>query len=168
MNFRRGLSLSPCVCVGRAPKVLRYEHSTSPVNLLTCYNLAGFPPYDGHLRLWLERSKNEHLSERQRLREFIVSLLTVTKERLVRIEHELSGELSCNCYRRNAHWSAADSSIPRNELDENLIKRQERLASAFRDHMRDGQKFNSTGQYRREFFEEVIDRVNDVSFRSCL
>ena len=65
--------------------------------------------------------------------------------------------------------SAVDASTPRNELDEeNLMKRQERLASAFRDHMRDGQSFDGTGQYRREFFEEVTDRVDDVSLRPCL
>jgi hypothetical protein len=65
--------------------------------------------------------------------------------------------------------SAIDASMSPNELDEeNLIKRQERLAIAFRDHLRDGQHFEVTGQYRREFFEEVIDRVDGVSFRSCL
>jgi len=49
-----------------------------------------------------------------------------------------------------------------------LIKRQERLATTFRDLMREGQDFNDTGQYRKEFFQEIINRVDDVSFRSCL
>jgi hypothetical protein len=58
--------------------------------------------------------------------------------------------------------------MSRNELDEgDLIRRQERLATAFRDHMTEGQKFKKTGRYRQEFFEEVIDRANDVSFHSC-
>jgi hypothetical protein len=58
--------------------------------------------------------------------------------------------------------------MSRNELDEGgLIRRQERLATAFRDCMTEGQRFEITGQYRREFFEEVIDRANDVSFHSC-
>ena len=57
-----------------------------------------------------------------------------------------------------------DTSMSRNELDEeNLIKRQEKLAIAFRDRLRDGQHFEVTGQYRQEFFEEVIDRAKDVS-----
>lgn len=66
--------------------------------------------------------------------------------------------------------SAIDAStVSRNELDEeNLIKRQERLAISFREHLTDGQHFGVTGQYRQEFFEEVIDRANDVSFRSRL
>ena len=62
--------------------------------------------------------------------------------------------------------SALDASMSQNELDEgDLIRRQERLATAFRDCMTEGQKFEITGRYRREFFEEVIDRANDVSFR---
>jgi hypothetical protein len=68
--------------------------------------------------------------------------------------------------------SAVDTStltMSRHELnEENLIKRQERLAIAFRDHLRDGQQSDVTGQYREEFFEEVIDRAKDVSFCSCL
>ena len=61
--------------------------------------------------------------------------------------------------------SALDASMSRNELDEgDLIRRQERLATAFRAHMTEGQKFKKTGRYRQEFFEEVIDRANDVSF----
>jgi hypothetical protein len=49
-------------------------------------------------------------------------------------------------------------------LDEDLIKRQDRLASAFRDRMRDGRHFRDTGQYRKKLFEEVVDRAEDVSF----
>ncbi len=61
--------------------------------------------------------------------------------------------------------SALDASMSRNELDEgDLIRRQERLATAFRDHMTEGQEFGKTGRYRQEFFEEVIDRIEDVSF----
>jgi hypothetical protein len=66
--------------------------------------------------------------------------------------------------------SAVDTStMSRNELDEeSLIKRQERLAISFREHLTDGQHFGVTGQYRQEFFKEVIDRVEDVSFLSRL
>ena len=34
--------------------------------------------------------------------------------------------------------------------------------------MTEDQKFGNTGQYRQEFFEEVIDRADDVSIHSRL
>ena len=65
--------------------------------------------------------------------------------------------------------SVVDVGMSRNDLDKgNAIKRQERLARAFREHMTEGQKFEETGQYGEEFFEEVIDRAKDVSIRSRL
>jgi len=65
--------------------------------------------------------------------------------------------------------SVVDDGMSRNDLHQrNAIKRQERLASAFRERMTEGQNFGETGQYRQEFFEEVIDRAKDVSTRSRL
>lgn len=65
--------------------------------------------------------------------------------------------------------SVLDDGISRNDLHErNIISRQERLATAFRERMTEGQRFEDTGQYRQEFFEEVIDRAEDVIFfRLC-
>jgi hypothetical protein len=61
------------------------------------------------------------------------------------------------------------STMSRNDLNkEILIKRQEKLAIAFREHLRDGQHFEVTSQYCHELFEVVIDRVEDVSFLSRL
>ena len=62
-----------------------------------------------------------------------------------------------------------DDGTSRNDVNPmNAIKRQERLARVFRERMTGDQKFGKTGQYRQEFFEEVIDRANDVSIRSRL
>lgn len=59
--------------------------------------------------------------------------------------------------------SVVGAGISQNNLDtKNKIRRQERIATAFQERMTDGQKFEGTGQYRQEFFEEVIDRAKDV------
>jgi len=59
--------------------------------------------------------------------------------------------------------SVVGAGISQNDLDKkNAITRQERLATAFRERMTEGQKFEGTGQYRQGFFEEVIDRALDV------
>ena len=66
--------------------------------------------------------------------------------------------------------SVVDDGMSRNDLDErNTISRQERLVTTFRERMTEGQRFEDTGQYRQEFFEEVIDRAEDVIlfFRLC-
>ena len=61
--------------------------------------------------------------------------------------------------------SVVGAGISQNDLDKkNAIKRQERLATAFRERMTEDQKFEGTGQYRQDFFEEVVDRAKDVRF----
>ena len=85
-----------------APKVLWSKLFTQSISLLTCSNLAGFPPPDDQLRKFMTYSL-DHRAERQRLRGFIYSILTVTRERLERIESELFGELSRNRCRCNSH-----------------------------------------------------------------
>ena len=58
-----------------------------------------------------------------------------------------------------------EDDMSRNDLDErNTVSRQERLAPAFRERMTEGQSFDDIGQYRQEFFEEVIDRAEDVMY----
>jgi hypothetical protein len=62
-----------------------------------------------------------------------------------------------------------DDGASRNDLNQrNAIQRQERLARVFRERMTEDQKFETTGQYRQEFFEEVIDRAEDVSIHPRL
>jgi BioD-like phosphotransacetylase family protein len=53
----------------------------------------------------------------------------------------------------------------REGLDEEyIIRRQETLAAAFRDCMTEVQSVQETGQYRQNFFKEVIDLAQDVSY----
>jgi hypothetical protein len=71
--------------------------------MLTCFHVVGFSPPDDPLRNWLLARKVERLENWQKFRQFIHSLLTVTKERLERIESKLFGELFCSCSKSNAH-----------------------------------------------------------------
>jgi len=51
---------------------------------------------------------------------------------------------------------------------EDIIERQDMLASSFRDCMADDQWIEETGPYRQKFFQEVTDLAEDVSLCSCL
>ena len=51
---------------------------------------------------------------------------------------------------------------------EDMIERQEMLASSFRDRMADQQWFKETGPYRLKFFQEVTDLADNVSLCCCL
>ena len=80
--------------MGLARTVMRSEFSR--FILLTCYNIAGFPPSDDLLLKWLLPQGRDRVAEFQKLHQFIYSLLTVTKERLRRLERELLDEPTRN------------------------------------------------------------------------
>jgi hypothetical protein len=71
--------------------------------MLICYNILGFPPPDDLLRDWLSRGIDDRPTMFQKLHQFIYSILTVTKERLRRLEGGLLGEPTRNLCRNNAH-----------------------------------------------------------------
>jgi hypothetical protein len=48
--------------------------------------------------------------------------------------------------------------------EESMVKRQEKLASAFYAQMQDCQDFERTGDYRQGFFKKVIKVATRVSF----
>ncbi|KAI0286398.1 hypothetical protein BC826DRAFT_90903 [Russula brevipes] len=98
----------------------------------------GFPPPDSALREWLLSRPWEQETIMTRLRGFVYSLLTVTRERL---EGLLNGD--------------------RNEVIRggNGIIDLEKLATTFHDRMAEGQSFQRAGQYRQDFFQNVCDRA---------
>jgi hypothetical protein len=70
-------------------------------------------------------------------------LLVVTRTTLKIIECEMTGQ-------------TIDS-------EENVIKRQEALADAFRKRMTEGQTFNVSNEYRENFYNKVIASAKNVS-----
>jgi len=84
-----------------APKVLQFN--PSHFNTLTCFHIVGFPPPDDSLRNWLLSTGRDRTTNWRKLRAFIHSLLSVTKERLERIESKLFRELFRSRSKSNAH-----------------------------------------------------------------
>ncbi|TFK53301.1 hypothetical protein OE88DRAFT_1724200 [Heliocybe sulcata] len=95
----------------------------------------GFPPADMHLRDWLLRI----LLGDPRTDGFVRALLTVTKTRLERIVED-------------------DPSLATMSPEIRL----KQLASAFRTRMVEGQTFRQVNDYRRLFYEHVIDEAEKV------
>ena len=56
--------------------------------------------------------------------------------------------------------------IPKKPRKEWVKQRQNLLAYRFREAMTKGQMFKEVNPYRKSFFEEVIEGVNDVVFPS--
>ena len=49
-----------------------------------------------------------------------------------------------------------------------LVDRQEKLASAFREHMTEGQTYHSPNPYRSRFYTDVTNEAEAVTFLSFL
>ncbi|KAK2463892.1 hypothetical protein APHAL10511_004064 [Amanita phalloides] len=106
--------------------------------------MLGFPPPDIKLCDWLTwtRNKNDIV---MRLNAFVFSLVNVTRECLTAIGGQTN--------------DVFDLKPPQVETEESIISRQAMLASGFRDRMTEGQLFETTNQYRLEFYNNVIDEA---------
>jgi hypothetical protein len=49
-----------------------------------------------------------------------------------------------------------------------VVERQKRLASAFREHMTEGQTYHTTNSNRRTFYTDVTNMAKQVNFLSLL
>jgi hypothetical protein len=106
--------------------------------------ITGFPPPDGTLRSWiLSGDISDQAVVSKRLHGLMYGLLTVTHSTLKVIGSEMTGLMI--------------------DSEENVIKRQEALADAFRKRMTEGQTFNVSNEYRENFYNKVIHSANDVS-----
>ncbi len=54
--------------------------------------------------------------------------------------------------------------LTKEELAKLAADRQRRLASAFREHMTEGQTQDASNSYRREFYREVTAEAEEVNF----
>ncbi|KAI0258043.1 hypothetical protein BC834DRAFT_975730 [Gloeopeniophorella convolvens] len=125
----------------------------------------GFPPADGSLRDWFaELPKSGKEETEKKLHGFLHSLLEVTLQRLKEIEASQDGLEKLKVARKT--WTVDDMLAgkykPSEETERKnaaafFVRRQERLASAFRHLMTHGQAFGSANDYRKKFYKDVID-----------
>jgi hypothetical protein len=108
----------------------------------------GYPPSDATLRSWLlsgEISDKTLGAVRKRLRGFVYALLTVTRTALETIDGDREeGEMA----------------------EEDVIDRQAKLASTFRERMTEGQSYQGPNDYREDFYKKVTQEADKVSFRA--
>jgi hypothetical protein len=111
----------------------------------------GFPPVDRALRDWLVSETGDRRSVRKRLHGFTYSLLKITRRQLETIAKEqdiprVDGVAAKNMYKE----------MP-TEYVSLVVERQKRLASAFREHMTEGQTYHTTNSNRRTFYTDVTN-----------
>jgi hypothetical protein len=105
---------------------------------------------------------------------FTYSLLMVTRKRLEAIAEQRSDyppivpELLTNGVADIPKLSLDDAVAQetRNEHVTLAVDRQKKLASAFREHMTEGQTDQTSNDYRRTFYEEVVREAMKVNFPS--
>jgi len=52
------------------------------------------------------------------------------------------------------------------QMDKSLLGRQKELATAFREHMTEGQTYHSPNPYRSTFYTEVTNEAEEANFLS--
>lgn len=128
--------------------------SVSCVLILSSWK--GFPPADGVLCNWLNTFKG--LKDKQvaaeKLHTFLWSLFSVTSKHLNALLPRLEGPKfkALSDYTENRA-----SELSQLDLISLSKERQEILAEAFRDCMTREQTFETTNEYRKRFFQEVVE-----------
>ncbi|KAI0261148.1 hypothetical protein BC834DRAFT_490945 [Gloeopeniophorella convolvens] len=133
----------------------------------------GFPPADDDLRSWLVPRQTDREETERRLHGFLHSLLEVTLQRLKEMESsqgvvemlEVAGKTWTVDDMLAGKYKASEQSECQNVVAF-FIRRQERLASTFRELMTHGQAFGSANDYRRKFFKDVISGANKFAAES--
>ncbi|KAF8498580.1 hypothetical protein F5888DRAFT_1802761 [Russula emetica] len=114
----------------------------------------GFPPVDMELRDWLVYETGDRRSVQKRLFGFTYSLLNITRRQLETIAKEQ------DIPRLDEVAAKKVNKEMRTEL---VVKRQMRLASAFREHMTEGQTYHTSNSNRRTFyFLQFVERCEKV------
>jgi hypothetical protein len=144
-------------------------HPRSLLCILIFLSSKGFPPADSVLRNWLHQARgpeNQNVVAKK-LRGFLASLFSVTAKQLKVLQAELLSHGAAHMPELPKLTKEGFNKLPDSERDElvSLLKaRQEILAAAFRDCMTRGQSFEDPNEYRRKFFQEVVDAADKVSF----
>jgi hypothetical protein len=91
---------------------------------------------------------------------FLSSLFSVTRKRLEALDQP--DNMAVDVLPWDTIRNLPDRK--RRELVERCEKRREMLAAAFHNLMTEEQDSKAPNTYRRIFFEEVVDKANEVSF----
>lgn len=121
--------------------------------------IQGFPPADNALRNWLYTLNNTMDRGRlaMKVHGFLLSLFTVTSTRLKELLSKPRSQ------RMPLRPDIPASNTKGTNMRDELETRQESLAQAFRDRMTCEQTFYFPNEYRRTFFQDVVDAADEFT-----